>query len=114
QSLPRWIGHRHFSRFNTNTRVLRSQRSTEREYVRPQGGRPVILFKPEQVEPILVGRKTQTRRTWKRPRVKVGSVHQAKTTYHDKPFARIKITGLRRQRLGDISTEDVHREGYDS
>lgn len=75
----------------------------------------MILFKPEHVPMILSGRKTQTRRRWKRPRVRVGSIHEAKTGFKkDDVFARIRITGLRQERLGDISDEDVYREGYDS
>jgi len=75
----------------------------------------MILFRPENVPLVLSGRKTQTRRRWKRPRVKVGSVHQAKTGFKkDEVFARIRITGLRQERLGDISPEDVYREGYDT
>lgn len=79
------------------------------------GGSELILFKPEHVPMILSGRKTQTRRKWKRPRVCVGSIHKAKTGFRkNETFARIRITGLRQERLGDISDEDVPREGYDS
>lgn len=75
----------------------------------------MILFRPENVLLVLSGRETQTRRRWRRPRVKVGSVHQAKTGFKkDEVFARIRITGLRQERLGDISPEDVYREGYDT
>lgn len=76
----------------------------------------MILFKLEHVPMILSGRKTQTRRTWDRPRVKVGSVHQCKTGFGkgDKPFAHIRITGLRQERLGVISDADVRAEGYET
>ena len=36
----------------------------------------MLLFKAEHVQFILDGRKTQTRRTWAKCRVKVGSVHK--------------------------------------
>jgi hypothetical protein len=36
----------------------------------------MLLFKAEHVPMILDGRKTQTRRAWKRCRVRVGSVHK--------------------------------------
>lgn len=74
----------------------------------------MLLFKPEHVEPILAGRKTQTRRTWDKPRVKVGGVYQARTSMFGPPFARLRVTGLRRERLGDISSEDVRAEGYET
>jgi len=74
-----------------------------------------LLFKPEHVDLILSGRKTQTRRVWKKSRAKVGVVHKAKTAlFSPDHFALIRITGLRRERLGDITLEDVRREGYDT
>ena len=39
----------------------------------------MLLFKPEHVEPIRTGRKTVTRRVWKRRRARVGSIHQCYT-----------------------------------
>lgn len=77
----------------------------------------MLLFRPEHVEPILRREKTQTRRIWKRVRVKVGAVHQCYTrpAWVDppgKPFARVKILGVRKERLADISDEDCRREGY--
>jgi len=76
-----------------------------------QGRRGVypLLFKPEHVGLILSGRKTQTRRVWKKSRAKVGAVHKAKTAlFSPDHFALIRITGLRRERLGDIILEDIH------
>ncbi|MGB9886282.1 MAG: ASCH domain-containing protein [Moorellales bacterium] len=73
----------------------------------------MLLFKPEHAELIVSGRKTQTRRLG-RKRWKVGSVHQCRTSRRAKPFALVRITGVRRERLGDISEEDVRREGYGS
>jgi hypothetical protein len=73
-----------------------------------------MLFKLEHVEPILSGSVTQIRKNWGKPMAKVGSVHKAKTALFSKEsFASIRITGLRKERLGDISLEDVYKEGYD-
>jgi hypothetical protein len=72
----------------------------------------VLLFKPEHVQPVLSGLKTQTRRVWKKPRVKVGRIYKAKTKLFSKDyFALLRVTGLRKERLGDLSPEDAQAEG---
>ncbi|SHE96597.1 ASCH domain-containing protein [Desulfofundulus australicus DSM 11792] len=71
----------------------------------------MILFKPEHVEPILSGCKTQTRRLGKK-RWKVGSVHQCRLSYRMEPFAYVRVTAVRRERLGNITDDDARREGY--
>jgi len=77
----------------------------------------MILFKPEHVGLILAQHKTQTRRTGDR-RWNVGSTHQARTNMPwqgtEGYFADIRILDVRRERLGDISEEDVMAEGYDT
>jgi len=75
----------------------------------------VILFRQEHVKPILEGRKTETRRLWAKPRVKVGSIQMAKTAMYDpRYFAKLKILGVELQYLGKISDNSVRREGYDT
>jgi len=73
-----------------------------------------ILFKPRHVPLILDGRKTHTRRIWKRNRVKVGGEYWASTALFDKSkrFARLKVLATWRENLGDITQEDVVKEGY--
>jgi hypothetical protein len=72
----------------------------------------MILFKPYHVEEIIAGRKTQTRRIWKRPRAKVGAVHLVKTELFSKEHhCKIRILDVRRERLGDISEDDARAEG---
>ena len=71
-----------------------------------------MLFKPYLVEPILRGAKTETRRLWKRCLVKVGSNYKAKTNFRsNSAFATIKIAYIRREKLGNIDSDDVKKEG---
>lgn len=74
-----------------------------------------MLFKPEHQGMILSGRKTQTRRIWKMSRVKVNGVYKAKTKMLSKEyFAKIRVIKLFKQKLDDISDEDIHKEGYNN
>jgi hypothetical protein len=73
----------------------------------------MALFKRKHIELILQGRKTQTRRIhsheWK-----LGSVYGVRDKLFGKPVAHIMVVRKFRQRLGDISAEDVGKEGYRS
>lgn len=71
-----------------------------------------LLFKRPLLIKVLGGKKTQTRRT-RRPNVKVGGEYRLRKGYSWLQ-TRITVTGLGRQRLGDITLEDVGREGFDS
>ena len=72
----------------------------------------MILFKSVHVFPICIGLKTQTRRTWKTARVKVGSVQLAKTQMISKAyFARLKVLAVYQERLGDMTEQDAYDEG---
>jgi hypothetical protein len=63
---------------------------------------------------ILSGRKTQTRRIWKKPRAKVGAVHLAKTKMLSREyFAKLRILDVYREFPSDISDDDARAEGYD-
>ncbi len=74
----------------------------------------MILFKAEHVPLILDGRKTQTRRPGKK-RWNVGSIHQAKTGFKKEDvFAELRILGVKKERLDDITEADARAEGYDS
>lgn len=74
----------------------------------------MLLFKPEHVSMILNKSKTETRRTWKTARVKVGNIYQCKTTLFGKTFATIKVIGLWKEPLCHISPEGVNSEGYNT
>lgn len=72
----------------------------------------MILFKPEHVEMILNGNKTQTRRLGKK-RWNVGAIHQCKTKlYSYESFACVRILEVRQEYLHDISEADIGAEGY--
>ena len=75
-----------------------------------------MLFKAYHAPMILAGIKTQTRRRWKRPMVKVGGTYAAQTGFckPETAFARIKVLRLWREPLGDISEEDSRSEGYEN
>ena len=74
-----------------------------------------MLFKPEHIKMILSGKKTMTRRAWKKPMVKVGGVYKCKTKLYSKDyFAKIRVDKLCQQKLGDATLGDVKKEGYSS
>jgi hypothetical protein len=71
-----------------------------------------LLFKRPLLIKVLSGEKTQTRRR-RRPNVKVGREYRLRKGYSWLQ-TRITVTDLQRQRLGDITPDDVGREGFDS
>ena len=61
---------------------------------------------------MLAGKKTATFRKWPKARVKVGvSYDAARMGYPPVKFARIKVTGLRQVKLGDIDDKLAKRDG---
>lgn len=74
-----------------------------------------MLFKRKHVEMILAGRKTQTRRLpGKSANYSVGRVYAVTDRWFSKPQGHILITHKFRQKLGEINSEDVKKEGYNS
>ena len=76
-----------------------------------------MIFTKQNLELIREGKKTETRRIWKKLHVKVGKTYQCRTsryakTPEDSPY--IKITAMRKERLGEITPEAAKREGMDS
>jgi hypothetical protein len=71
-----------------------------------------LLFKRPLLIKVLSGEKTQTRRR-RRPKVKVGGEYRLRKGYSWLQ-TRITVTDLRRQRLGDVTPDDVRREGFAS
>jgi len=74
-----------------------------------------MLFKKKHIKMILAGRKTQTRRIpGKSANYSVGRVYAIRDRWFSKAQGYILITRKFRQRLGDISLEDIRKEGYGS
>ena len=73
----------------------------------------MALFKRRHIHKIREGQKTQTRRTHKRT-WKVGRTYAIRDRWFGKPQGHIHITRRFEQKLGEISPEDVKKEGYNS
>jgi ParB/RepB/Spo0J family partition protein len=69
---------------------------------------PALLpFSRAHADLILRGRKTQTSRKSRDPKIRPGAVVQGAITH----FADLKITDVQRKKLGDFSQDDARREG---
>ena len=72
-----------------------------------------MLFKPEHIKMIKAGKKTVTRRLWKKPHAKTGGVYPVQVTMFQPKIEcpLIQATGVYQQRLGDMTEEDADKEG---
>ena len=73
----------------------------------------MALFKRRHIRKIREGQKTQTRRTHKRT-WKEGRTYAIRDNWFGNPLGHIKIIRKFQQKLGEISPEDVKKEGYNS
>ena len=73
-----------------------------------------MLFTAEDLEKVLRSEKTMTRRPHKVDGYTVGKVYPARSNRWRKAEHYILVTRKFRERLGDISLEDVKKEGYNS
>jgi hypothetical protein len=74
-----------------------------------------MLFKKKHIEMILAERKTQTRRLpGKSANYSVGRVYAIRDRWFSKAQGYILITRKFRQKLGEISLEDIRKEGYNT
>jgi N4-acetylcytidine amidohydrolase len=71
------------------------------------------MFKKEFLPLILSGRKTQTRRTHKR-QFKVGKVYSIQINRTTSTGHYLRITKRYSQRLGQITEDEAHQEGFNS
>lgn len=72
-----------------------------------------LVFKEDNLKRVLEGRKTQTRRLGNN-RLTVGRLYSVKCRYFEKGKDKVLITRKFKQRLGEISLEDVRKEGFAS
>ena len=70
-----------------------------------------MIFKRSLVQKILLGEKTQTRRV-KPYRYGPGSTVCIQDRWNEPARARVEITRVYRQRLGEISPEEIKAEGF--
>jgi hypothetical protein len=72
-----------------------------------------LIFKGEHLDKILSGTKTQTRRA-SRPKVKVGQSVRLRRGYSKYLSESIIIQNVYTQRLGEITKEEIQKEGFNS
>ena len=75
----------------------------------------MILFREPSAQLILRGEKSQARKLWARARAKEGAEHllyRRPPMTGEKPFARILVTRVWKQRIGDMTQDDARAEGW--
>ena len=73
----------------------------------------LAIFKRRHLRKVLDGTKTQTRRTH-RYTLQIGKTYAIRDRWFSKPQGHILITRKFKQRLGNISQEDLQKEGFSS
>lgn len=71
----------------------------------------MAMFKEKHIDLVLEGRKTQTRRIHK-SEWKLGKTYSVRACRFEKGIAKILIIRKFRERLGDISLQDIRKEGF--
>lgn len=82
----------------------------------------MLLFKPYHVFPIVapalpitfpehIDPKTETRRSWAKPRAKVGAEHFCRLRFDHNYFAKVEILDVYQQPLGEMTEEAARNEG---
>ena len=70
-----------------------------------------LLFKRQFISKIREGIKTQTRRL-KQPRLKIDKTYQLRENYRTVLPDKIHVTDIFQQYLGEITQEDIKKEGF--
>lgn len=72
-----------------------------------------MIFRPESVEKILAGTKTQTRRVAKDVcRYRVGQAYSVQPGRGKNEVARVLVNAIRREKLIDMTPQDLVAEGF--
>ena len=72
-----------------------------------------LLFKKQFIPKIQQGKKTQTRRL-KKPNTKIGKTYHLRSSYRQVLPEIILITDIFQQHLGEITHQDINKEGFES
>jgi hypothetical protein len=72
-----------------------------------------LLFKTQFLPKIREGKKTQTRRL-KQPRLKIGRSYHITKKYNTTKPEKVKILNIFQQKLGEISEEEINKEGFNT
>ena len=70
-----------------------------------------LLFKRQFISKIREGTKTQTRRL-KQPKLRIGKAYCLRSSYRSVLPEKILITDIFQQFLGEITMEDIQKEGF--
>ena len=74
-----------------------------------------LLFPPDDIKLVQYGSKSITVRPLRKTRMRAGTVYEAKLTVTtEKSFARLLVTDVYRKRLGELTEDEVSREGLRS
>jgi len=76
-----------------------------------------MIFRNKYLPWIRSGRKTQTRRIWNTPKCTVGKIcfaHSNRTVSDRFCSMPIRIVDMYTQRLGDITPEEIKKEGFNT
>lgn len=71
-----------------------------------------MMFTKGHLALIENGTKTQTRRAWVKPRVKVGKYYPIQVDYRTKAKGYIRILNVRQERLSEITEWDAKARGF--
>jgi hypothetical protein len=73
-----------------------------------------MIFTKEHIKLIQQGVKTETRRIWKKPHVKVGGEYRVRSSRwfgYEADAPRIRVTAMHKEPLGSLTEDSAYREG---
>jgi len=76
-----------------------------------------MIFTKEHLVRIADGKKTETRRVWKAPHVKIGGIYRTRSSRwfgYEESAPVIRVLEMRKEHLREITDAGALREGYPS